>query len=461
MNQSLNHSSHDVARRGKRPNVVYVFGDQHRAQDTGYAGNAQVHTPNLDRLAAESVDFTLAVSVMPVCTPYRATLLTGRYPLTHGVFLNDVTLNNEAVSLADAFKAGGYNTAYIGKWHIDGHGRSRFIPRERRQGFEFWQVLECTHNYNESYYYGDEPVKLLWEGYDAQAQTRSAIDYIKGRDKEKPFLLVLSWGPPHNPYQTAPQQFQELYDAEKLTVRPNVPAELAESVRGDLAGYYAHISALDSYVGELASTLEEEGIAEDTIFVYASDHGDMLGSLGQRRKQRPWDESIRVPFLLRYPRLFGREGRKVGMPFNSPDIMPTLLGLSGLDVPATVEGTDYAPYLRGEADLQVEAALLACISPFGEFRRVDGGREYRGIRTVRYTYVRDLNGPWLMYDNERDPYQLTNVCGLAEYAEQQRQLDELLTRMLRERGDEFLPGEEYIRRWGYVTDAHGTVPYEK
>jgi arylsulfatase A-like enzyme len=277
---------------------------------------------------------------------------------------------------------------------------------------------------------------------------------------EKPFLLVLSWGPPHNPYQTAPRQFQEMYNPDNITLRPNVPAELAEASRRDLAGYYAHISALDSYVGELSAALEEEGIAEDTIFVYASDHGDMLGSQGQQRKQRPWEESIRVPFLLRYPRLFGREGRKMEMPFNSPDIMPTLLGLSGLDVPTTVEGTDYAPYLRGEADLQVEAALIACISPFGEFTRNGGGREYRGIRTTRFTFVRDLAGPWLLYDNERDPYQLTNVCGQAEYAEQQRQLDELLQRMLRERGDEFLPGEEYVRRWGYVTNANGTVPYE-
>jgi arylsulfatase A-like enzyme len=461
MKPSLNHSSHDVARRMKSPNVVYVFSDQHRAQDAGYAGNKQVHTPNLDRLAAESIDFTLAVSIMPVCTPYRATLLTGRYPLTHGVFLNDVPLNNEAVSLAEAFKAGGYKTAYIGKWHVDGHGRSSFIPRERRQGFEFWQVLECTHSYNESYYYGDEPAKLRWDGYDAQAQTRSAIECIKARDREKPFLLVLSWGPPHNPYQTAPEKFREMYDAASLTLRPNVPAELAEASRQDMAGYYAHISALDSYVGELSAALEEEGIAEDTIFVYASDHGDMLGSQGQQRKQRPWDESIRVPFLLRYPRLFGREGRKVGMPFNSPDIMPTLLGLSGLDIPETAEGIDYAPYLRGEADLRVEAALIACISPFGEFKRVNGGREYRGIRTARYTYVRDLDGPWLLYDNERDPYQLSNVCGQEVYSEQERQLDELLTRMLQDRGDDFLPGEEYVRRWGYVTDANGTVPYGK
>ena len=126
----------------KRPNIVFVFGDQWRAQATGYAGNSTVRTPNLDRLAAESVNFAHAVAGCPVCSPYRASLLTGQYPLTHGVFVNDVYLQPNPQSLAHAFADNGYATAYIGKWHVDGHGRSSDIPPERRQGFEYWKVLE-------------------------------------------------------------------------------------------------------------------------------------------------------------------------------------------------------------------------------------------------------------------------------------------------------------------------------
>jgi arylsulfatase A-like enzyme len=418
-----------------------------------------VLTPNIDRLAGESISFETAVCCMPVCCPYRATLLTGQYPLTHGVFMNDVPLSNKAVSLAQAFRSGGYDTAYIGKWHIDGRGRSSFIPKERRQGFEYWRVLECTHQYNDSYYYGDEPVKLKWDGYDAEAQTRCAQEFIRSHNKEIPFLLVLSWGPPHNPYHTAPQKFKDLYDPMKLTLRPNVPTEKEDQARRDLAGYYAHISALDSLLGDLLETLKQEGLDENTIFVFTSDHGDMLGSQGLERKQRPWDESILVPFLLRFPQSFGREARKIDTPINTPDIMPTLLGLCGLPVPETVEGRDYAPYLHGKSDIGVEAALIECITPFGEADRRRGGKEYRGIRTSRYTYVRDLQGPWLLYDNESDPYQLSNLVDNPQYGELQRRLDGLLLRMLDERGDEFLPGEQYVKQWGYITDENGTVPY--
>ena len=195
----------------KPPNIVFVFGDQWRAQATGYAGNPIVQTPNLDRLAQESINFYQAVSGCPVCSPYRASLLTGQVPLTHGVFVNDVYLGPNAPSIAQTFADNGYDTAYIGKWHVDGHGRSNPIPPERRQGFDYWQVLECTHNYNQSAYYaGDSDEKRTWEGYDAIAQTRDAQRYIREHDRDRPFLLMLSWGPPHAPYGTAPEEVLSL-----------------------------------------------------------------------------------------------------------------------------------------------------------------------------------------------------------------------------------------------------------
>ncbi len=445
-------------KRIDKPNLVYVFADQMRAQATGYAGDPNVRTPNLDRLARESINFSNAVSCCPVCTPYRASLMTGQYPLTNGLFLNDLCLGNDAVSIAEAYSEAGYDTAYIGKWHLDGHGRSSYTPPERRHGFDYWKALECTHEYNESHYYaGDDPAKRVWEGYDAIAQTRDAQRYITDHaNREKPFILFLSWGPPHNPYRTAPREYREMCDPNRITLRPNVPEESRQMALKDLAGYYAHISALDDCVGDILKTLEKTGIADNTIFVFTSDHGDMLGSQGELRKQRPWDESIKVPFLLRYPAVHDSTGRTIEMPIGAPDIMPTLLGLSGITVPQTVEGTDYSAIMKGEEEPTDNPVLIMCPSPFGEWKRGEG-REYRGVRTVRYTYVRDLDGPWLLYDNKNDPYQMENLINRAE--DLQNGMETILQRLLTDRNDEFLPGAEYIKRWGYAVDERGNIPY--
>jgi arylsulfatase A-like enzyme len=437
----------------KKPNVVYVFSDQHRAQAAAYAGDPNAITPRLDQLAAESIRFTTAVACIPVCSPNRACMMTGQYPLTHGLFVNDIPIGSRHISIGEAYAAAGYDTAYIGKWHIDGYGRESFIPRERRKGFEHWQVLECTHNYNNSAYFGDTNELQHWKGYDAEAQTRSACEYIQAHSSsDKPFFLVLSWGPPHDPYQTAPQRFQDLYDKQCLQLRPNVPEEAQDKARAHLSGYYAHVSALDECIGQLLDTLREQGLEDDTIFVYTSDHGDMLESHGLQNKQYPYDESILVPLLVRYPMDFGREGRIVDIPINTPDLMPTLLGLCCIDIPDTVEGTNYADFLRGTSTLQVEGALIEIIHPFGQWPRAKGGKEYRGIRTPQYTYIMDLQGPWLLFDNKEDPYQLDNLCGRATYSELQDHLEHQLQHLLNMRDDPFLSGEANAEIWGYVLD---------
>lgn len=444
-----------------RPNVVFVFADQWRQQATGYAGDPNVQTPNLDALARESINFTHAVAGCPVCSPYRASLLTGQRPLTHGVFVNDVYLQPRATSIAEAFSAEGYDTAYIGKWHVDGHGRSNYIPRERRLGFDYWKVLECTHSYNESpYFAGDSSERLYWDGYDAIAQTRDAERYIRSHTGEKPFFLVLSWGPPHAPYGTAPEKYRELYDPNTIAWRPNVPDDLTSEAREWLTGYYAHCSALDACVGDLLAVLNECGLRNDTVFVFTSDHGDMLGSQGHTKKQRPWDESIRVPFLLRYPGLPGWRPGETDALIEAPDIMPTLLGLCGIRVPDTVEGIDFSGHIAGADDPSDGAALLMCPQPFGQWTATDhGGKEYRGLRTCRYTYVRDLQGPWLLYDNDSDAYQMRNLVDDPEFSAIRDKLDDDLRMKLEQQGDEFRPGKDYIEEWGYLVDENGTVPY--
>ena len=269
-------------------NVILIFGDQWRAQAFGYAGNTCVQTPHIDRLASQSINATNAVSGCSVCCPARASLLTGQYPLTHGVFVNDVHLSDRAVSLAQAFKNAGYDTAYVGKWHVNANGRSNYIPPENRQGFDYWKVLECTHNYNNSFYYAnDSDEKLTWEGYDAIAQTRDVQEYVENYDSENPFLLVLSWGPPHAPYETAPEKYRAMYRPEDVPLRENVPPESEASAREWIAGYYAHCTALDDCMGDLLQTLDDKGIADDTLLLFFSDHGDMLGSQGVRKSNSP------------------------------------------------------------------------------------------------------------------------------------------------------------------------------
>ena len=450
-----------------RPNIIYVFADQWRAQDTGYAGNTQVQTPNLDRLAAQSINFTHAVAGIPVCCPARACLLTGQHALTHGVFVNDVHLADDAVSIAKLYKAAGYDTAYVGKWHVDGRGRSNYVPPESRQGFDYWKALECTHDYNNSKYYaGDSDQQLTWEGYDAIEQTKDVQTYLRSRrrrdgdgEHDTPFLLVLSWGPPHAPYETAPSAYRSLYSPEEIELRPNVTPDIADDAREWIAGYYAHCTALDDCLGALLQTIEDEGLADNTIFVFTSDHGDMLGSQGEVKKQRPWEESIRVPFLLRWPRRFGLQGREIEALLDTPDILPTLLTLCDIPIPDTVEGKDFSAALEGGPDPSGGAALIYCPHPFGQFLRTDGGREYRGLRTHTHTYARDLNGPWLLYDNESDPYQLENLVNRPEVASLQSEMESRLQGKLAERNDEFLPGETYIEKWGYPLDKTGTVPF--
>lgn len=442
----------------RKPNVVYVFSDQHRAQACGYAGDPNVKTPVMDYLKKESISFPLAVSNTPVCCPARASMLTGRYAHTHGVIINDLCLSNDAISIAQAFKNADYDTAYIGKWHLDGHGRSSYIPPERRQGFEYWSVLECTHDYNHSsYYHNDNVTPNYWEEYDAISQTKEAIQLLKQHTKEKPLFLMLSWGPPHNPYETAPEKYRMLYESMDIELRENVHPFSSHLAKKELAGYYAHITALDDCLGELMAAIRAEGMEEDTIFIYTSDHGDMLHSQGVQRKQSPWDESILVPFLMRAPKNMKLSSRQVQVPFSTPDIMPTILDMCGIQIPKTVEGRSFLPLLKGQP-FEEKPALIQSFIPNGEWHKFVGGRAYRGIRTQRYTFIRDLHEIWLCYDNQNDPFQLRNLAEEKGHDSLFATLDVLLNSRLEELDDEFLPGEAYIEKWNYNVDPFYTVP---
>lgn len=438
----------------RRPNVLFVMSDEWRAQAAGYAGDPNAHTPAIDRFAGQSINFQQAVAGCSVCCPARGSLITGQYPLTNGVYINDVPLEPKGTTLGEAFRQAGYQTGYIGKWHLygspDGHNgrRQDYIPPEKRFGFEYWKAGECSHDYNHSFYYaGNDPTKQFWPGYDAQAQTQDACRYLQEHSKqEAPYFLVLSWGPPHFPLHTAPELYQAMYRDREIQLRPNVPESHHAKATQELRGYYAHIAALDDCFKRLLEALEATGTADDTIVVWTSDHGDMLQSQGLSYKLYPWEESIRVPLLIRYPRKFGRRGKTTNALVNSPDILPTLLGMSGISIPTGVQGTDYSRLRPATHTVTpTSSAFLSMPVPLANALS-DGIAEYRGVRNEQYTYVRSIQGPWLLYDNRRDPHQMHNLCGLPKTRAVQAALDAELNAWLRRLDDQFLPAADYLRR---------------
>ena len=446
------HTPHSQ-RTARSPNILFVFADQMRASSAGWMGDDQVRTPALDRFAQSGIVFDNAVSCCPVCTPYRASLLTGLYPLRHGLLLNDVRLRTDLPTIAATLKSAGYDTGYIGKWHLDGNKRGGFTPPgPRRQGFDFWAAANCTHAYMRSHYYRDDPTPIWIEGYDADHQTDLAMEYVRSHGGDRPWCLFLSWGPPHDPYQAMPEKYKT-FDPREVRLPPNCPDDPQR--RQDIAGYYSHIEALDRDFARLLAALDQSGQADDTIVVFTSDHGDMLGSQGKQKKQKPWDESVHVPFVLRYPRRVA-VGRRSTVPINVPDIMPTLLGLAGVAIPAGLEGFDLSGIILGRtSNGGPSSAFLANLCPFGE-----PVPEWRGVRTNRYSYVCTRTGPWLLFDNQRDPCQMTNLVEASSHRAVREDLERELKHWLDRTGDRFLPREDYWKQFGYPVSPRGEVPYE-
>jgi len=398
--------------RRTQPNLLFIFSDEHRACSLSGEPYCDVQTTHLRRLAQEGTVFENCISNYPVCSPYRAMLLSGRWPFQTGVVDNALRLPDEEFSLGEAFRCAGYQTGYIGKWHLSpaDHGAAEFIPKgPARQGFEDWQVWSNTRQHFGAFTFDPDTGQIIRrEGYSATLMTDAAIDYI-GTRAAKPWLLVLSWGPPHAPFETAPPETMRMYDPEFLQLRPNVPAEIAPLMRGFLRGYYGHISALDSELGRLLDKLDETGQAANTIVVYTSDHGTMMGSHGYGYKRLPFDEACKVPFLLRYPGVVPAN-RTTDVLLGAIDLFPSLCGLAAVPVPAHCEGMDLSEAMRGSAMRVPESAFLMHIQ-----RTKAGGESgrraplFRGVRTERFTYAIADTGRWCLYDNKEDPYQMRNL----------------------------------------------------
>ncbi|MFN0122572.1 MAG: sulfatase [Blastocatellia bacterium] len=443
----------------QRPNILFIFPDQLRAQALGCMGNPDVRTPHIDRLAAEGVLFRQTFANTPVCCPARANILTGKYAHKNGMVANDLRLRESETTLAELLRDAGYRTGFIGKWHLDGGPREPgFVPPgPRRQGFDFWAAHECSHRHFDNHYFRDDPAPIKLGKYEAEGWTDIAVDFLRAQATQtQPFMLMIQMGPPHDPYK-APPQYEAMYDAAKLQMRPNWVEGTRMGSRQDIASYYAQITAVDDQVGRLLNTLRELKLDDNTIVVFTSDHGDMLGSQGQRLKRKPWEESIRVPGIVRYPGHV-EPGRKTNAMLTHVDLAPTLLTLAGVKAPRGMQGADLAPLILGRTQKGPDAAYFQIFGPYEGDATSHG---WRGVRTSRYMYARSQQQAWVLYDLEQDPYQMKNLAADPAAASLRADMERRLNTWMRRTDDSWSHDwTEMVEDKGrlYARETFYTVP---
>jgi arylsulfatase A-like enzyme len=377
--------------------------------------------------------------------------MTGRYPTSTGMFINDLYLPSKELCFAEIFNEAGYNTAYLGKWHLDGHGRGKFVSQERRQGWTYWKGSECDHNYpKEHFYYNNDTTKRYWEGYSTYAIADEAKNFItRHAHDDHPFCLFVSIATPHFPHHTAPKEYMDLYTSDKLKLFPNVTEDMQESALKELQGYYAHCTATDKAIGEIIEKAKEMEIYDNSIIVFTSDHGEMMGAHGFSpfMKHQPYSESANVPFLITYPGIGKNKGIMADAAITTPDILPSLLALCNIDIPKTIEGYDLSEIIKEPEKESNRAALYMNVCPFGI---AYPSYEYRAVRTHNYTYVKTPQGASMLFDNKKDIYQLNNLVDKPEYAKVQKKLDRLLMNELHRIGeDKIMERNFYLKKFGY------------
>ncbi len=436
------------------PNLLIVMPDELRQHAVGLTKTDPVRTPNIDKFATESLTLTQALSNCPICSPARAMLFTGKYPLSNGVIDNcysetrafGVELSEDEVCFSDVLKSAGYNLGYIGKYHLDqpkaedaeytegwrgdpNNGGTLWDaytpPGVRRHGFDFWYSYGCCDDHlNPHYWVGNAAVNERTDinEWSVKHETDVAIRYLENkkgeRDSEKPFALIISHNPPHMPFGALPDEYKGAYDDKNpkdLLIRENIHSEdnyITRSALKNVGDYFSSITAIDEQFGRLLNALEKEGLGDETIVIFMSDHGEMFGSHGKMGKNIWYDESLLIPFIIRWK---GRIAPRIdNILFNMPDIMPTLLSLMRLGslIPGGVEGDDRSDYFLGKTSKKPTSGFYIGAQPFFK-------EERRGIKTDRYTFVvvvnrETKNKELILFDNIKDPYQKNNISGKNE-----------------------------------------------
>lgn len=430
----------------RKPNVVVLFPDQMRAQSLPLYGEHQIDTPNIDRLASEGVVLDNAIANCPVCTPSRAMLVTGRYPQTTGHLINTTRTRHSEISIGDTFGHWGYRTAWVGKWHLHTGlwpaidrlpQHPDWVPHGRdRLGFDYWRAYNQHMVYFDGFVHKGDWNYERWDGYETDGLLNYGFEFMD-QAGEDPFLLCLSPHPPHyTPFEFAPASYYEKLP-EDLRLPANVPDHQQAAAKDMYRHYLAMTLAVDDMLGRLLEYLDKKGLTDNTIVVFASDHGTQAGSQGVNpwSKKNPYDASIKVPGIIRFPRRI-EAGNRSDAVMSMVDWFPTLCTLAGLPVPRSIEGHSRAQnLLSATTDTDDDSAFIMNFSKW--FDWFEDGAEWRGVRTRTHTYARWLNGRVELYDLQADPLQMTNLAGGGLSVE--RDMQERLNIHQSTRRDELVP----------------------
>lgn len=450
-----------------RPNIVYIMTDDHTTQMMSAYGSERASTPNLDRIAAEGALFANAFVTNSLCAPSRATLLTGKYSHINGHLSNRETFDGGQQTFPKLLQAAGYQTAMIGKWHL----------KSAPTGFDYWKVLPGQGLYvNPKFREMGEEVEH--EGYVTDLITDFAMDWVRGRDPEKPFALLYHHKAPHGQW-VPDKQHASLFADETIAHPPTFDDDLsgrAEAVQASnsmlvpemmrrwhgwgrwgkepvpeglegaeakdwmyqqyVKDYMRVMVSVDNNVGRFLDFLEAEGLAEDTVVIYTSDNGMFVGDHAMFDKRSMYEEPLRVPLVVRYPR--GIEaGQRIEQFSLNVDYAPTILDYAGVTVPADMQGRSLKPLLEGA---QPEDWRTSMYYHYWEYPNSHGVAPHYGLRTDRYKlihhYDTQYGGPagWELIDLEEDPHEYRNAYDDPEYADIRPGLHQELERLRVELG---------------------------
>jgi arylsulfatase A-like enzyme len=432
----------NIKTAGRPPNVIVFFTDQQRWDTTGLHGNPLDLTPNLDRMATQGTHLNYSFTNQPVCGPARAVMQTGLYPTTTGVWRNAIALPENQKTLAHYFKEGGYQTAYIGKWHLatDMPDGEKPVPVAERGGYDYWlaaNILEFTSQPYNTVLFDTEGQVVSLPGYRVDALTDAAIRYVTGH-RQRPFYLYFSFLEPHHQNNQddypAPVGYRERYEGRWM---PADLAALGGNSYQNIGGYFGMVKRLDEALGRFLDALKSLNLLDNTIILFTSDHGNHFRTRNAEYKRSGHESSIRIPAAFQGPGFKG--GGQVQQLISHIDLPPTLLAAAGLPVPPEMPGRAITPLRRDYMEDWPQEVLV----------QISESQVGRAIRTKRWKYIVSAPGKdgnavpsatlyqeESLYDLLADPHELTNLAGMESYREIADSLKERLIRRMVEAGEE-------------------------